>query len=219
MGLDITSYRKLIPVPSRAELIATLEQLGRLQEQYPDLPHVQLLSELPVPPAELGRIADWLLACLGKRENGESFAELADTVEGLIVISGSLLEYTEKYFPGRTQGLSVGTFSYEERFGFNAGSYTGYNEWRDWLSRAAGHGAAKSLWERHNPQGPFVELINFADNEGVIGPVVSLKLAMDFAEHKARIEATAPDESYVESYQNWAKAFALAADSGAVDFH
>ena len=67
---------------------------------------------------------------------------------------------------------------------------------------------------------PFVELINFPDNEGVIGPVVAAKLAKDFAEFEHRAEeysASIPDGTdWLENYREWKCAFEMAAKDGAV---
>jgi hypothetical protein len=40
---------------------------------------------------------------------------------------------------------------------------------------------AEQVWAAR-PEGPFVELIDFADNEGMIGPRAAAKLAKDFAD-------------------------------------
>ena len=128
------------------------------------------------------------------------------------------LAWVEATWPGRAEGLTTGLFRFAEAFSFGAGSYGGYNHWRDWLAHIAGFKSADQVWEK-KPQGPFVELINFADNEGFIGPVVSAKLAKDFAEHQAKVDALELDEDYQRAYSNWRKAFEMAADGGAIEFH
>lgn len=116
-------------------------------------------------------------------------------------------------------------------FGFRAGSYGGYSQWRDQLAEMVGlpevmlesyglsrpsHAAA--IWgERYTP-GPFAELINFSDCEGVIGTAVSAKLAADFAEWQAKADAH-DDDWFREKYADWRKAFEMAADGGCVEFH
>ena len=65
---------------------------------------------------------------------------------------------------------------------------------------------------------PFVELIDFSDCDGFIGPKTAAKLAQDFAEHRAKIPVGA-DPRFVEKYNKWAEAFVLAAGNGAVKFH
>lgn len=129
------------------------------------------------------------------------------------LVSHSIIKWTEDNFPGRSEGLEGGAvYAFEESFGFRAGSYGGYNDWRDWLARMSG-------WESAKTTGPFYELIHFADNEGVIGPKVAAKLAKDFAEHADKAKQMAQDDFDLQRYQNWQRAFEMAADNGAVDFH
>lgn len=139
-----------------------------------------------------------------------------------VVIDKGTIDWTEDHWPGRTNGITAGVYAFTERAGFRAGSYSGYNRWRAWLARVSGHGTPDAVWSAAKPTGPFVELINFADNEGIIGPVVSAKLAKDFAENEDRIVAMADadDDTYnIEMYRQWRKAFEMAADGGCVNFH
>jgi hypothetical protein len=131
---------------------------------------------------------------------------------------GEELEWTEQNWPGRTGGLKPGVYAYATRHGFGAGRYSWCSQWREWLSRSAGHGEPQRVWEEEVTEGPFIELINFADNQGVIAGPVAAKLAKDFAEHEAKMTAEA-SAGYAESYRLWQKAFELAADGGAVFFH
>jgi hypothetical protein len=87
---------------------------------------------------------------------------------------GASMEWSEGHWPGRAAGIpdAKAVYSYTDSFCFHAGSYGGYNVFRSELESFA-RGA-----------GPFAELIEFADNEGVIGPVVSQKLAADFAKYQ-----------------------------------
>jgi hypothetical protein len=61
-------------------------------------------------------------------------------------------------------------------------------------------------------------LINYADNEGYIGPKVACKLAMDFAEFSAEVIAD-QDPYFCELYAKWWEACKLAAQNGAIEFH
>jgi hypothetical protein len=98
---------------------------------------------------------------------------------------------------------------------FRAGSYSGYNRWR------------KDLATRFNPyrnggqpspEGPFYELIWFADNEGTLCQVAATSLLGDFRQFE--VEYTADHDEYdVAVYRNFLRAFELAADGGLVDFH
>ncbi len=120
-------------------------------------------------------------------------------------------------FPGRDEGLVPGSVydGSEDEFYFPAGSYGGYNWWRNELARLAGFASANAAWGEKS--GPFWELISFSDCEGVIGPVVAKKLLADFVAFEGQIASLG--EVFVEKYNAWKKAFELAADGGAVRFH
>jgi hypothetical protein len=108
-------------------------------------------------------------------------------------------------------------YRYAEEFDFRAGSYSGYNAWRAWLAGLVGTTPEK-VWNNPKP-GPFVELINFADNEGTIGPKTAAKLAKDFAEYDSHAKKASTDGWEYERYQHWRKAMEMAADGGAISFH
>jgi hypothetical protein len=131
------------------------------------------------------------------------------------------LKWIEERWPGRTGGIKPGYYTAEEAFDFRAGSYSGYNWWRDRLARMAFGKPAESVW-REDSDGPFFELIAIPDNEGVIGAPVAAKLARDFAEHADKAAAFAETLGapwWPEVYADWRKAFEMGADGGAVDFH
>ncbi len=141
--------------------------------------------------------------------NGESF-ELSETI----------LKFTEKHWLGRTKGLTPGRYVFSDLVKFRAGSYSGYNQWRDWLARLVGFKDAEDCWDNGTAGGPFYELINFANNKGVIGPVVAAKLAKDFEHWETKAESFSYPERYnIEKYRGWAQACKLAANQGAIDFH
>ena len=127
-------------------------------------------------------------------------------------------QYSERNWPGRTRGLEAdAVYRFADSLGFRAGSYVGYNQWRNQLARLAGYESAVDCWNNH-PDGPFRELIEFSDCEGVIGPVVAAKLSEDFAAFRTKAEESA-DAWFVGQYRLWQQAFEMAADNGAVDFH
>jgi hypothetical protein len=103
--------------------------------------------------------------------------------------------------------------------GFRAGSYSGYNEWRAWLSRTALGVEPEVVWHNFDEwKGrPFFELICFSDCEGCIGPEVAYKLARDF-DQQDRVRAKS-DGYYAELFDRWQRAFELAANDGMVQFH
>lgn len=133
-------------------------------------------------------------------------------------------------FPGRADDIEdKGVYLSEDSFGFRAGSYGGYNHWRRTLAELAGYPAAPftrfgTTEMRHDAgawaadSGPFWELINFSDCEGVIGATASAKLAADFAAHQDKADAHA-DERFRAKYAEFRQAFEMAADGGAVEFH
>jgi hypothetical protein len=141
-------------------------------------------------------------------------------------------------FRQRLAGTKPGLYTYTRstrRHSFRAGSYSGYNWWRDQLSRFALGVDAPTVWG--DPRGfrgrPFVELINFTDCDGRIGTRVATKLAEDFKSHAAGAKRFVPvasgedadgwDETdqksyWLEVYREFARAFRLAAKKGALAF-
>ena len=108
-------------------------------------------------------------------------------------------------------------FDIEKSGGFAAGSYGGYNWWRNELAKMAGHASAEAAWEKNDLEEPFGPLINFADNEGTIGPKTSAELAKDFADHQAKADEIGG--VFAERYRDWRIAFEAVADNGFVAFH
>jgi len=120
-------------------------------------------------------------------------------------------------------GRSLGCYEHKgETFHFRAGSYGGYGDWRRSLSVLGLGTTAETVW--HEPGAfagePFVELVNFSDCEGAIGPATSEKLAADFATHRDAA-ASGPDFGgyFLAKYDDWHKAFTLASDDGWVVLH
>ncbi len=133
---------------------------------------------------------------------------------------GVSLGWSEKEWPGRCPELSEGTiYSHTESLDFRAGSYSGYNEWRSWLSRLAGFRDANDYWKRSTTAAPFYELIHFADNEGVIGAAAAAELAKDFAAYRPNVDHASDDQWAVQLFHIWQAACEMAADGGAINFH
>lgn len=118
-------------------------------------------------------------------------------------------------------------FTAEDEMGFRAGSYGGYNAWRNELARMAGYGRAETAWAgetNSNGRRPFIELIHFSDCEGIIGWPVAAKLAGEFAECQSIAETHICEDPsdgqwFRDLYAEWRRAFEMAADGGAVEFH
>jgi len=138
--------------------------------------------------------------------------------------------YRNPDFPGRADDLEDrAIYSYANADEAFSGGYGRYGSWREQLAQLAGyptvpvdryktgnveHRHDYAAWQRE--EGPFWELICFSDCEGVIGTAVSAKLAQDFAKFDEQAKA---DENFYRVYQQWRRAFEMAADGGCVDFH
>jgi hypothetical protein len=133
--------------------------------------------------------------------------------------------YVNHDFEGRQGTIVDGFYSYDDSFGFCAGSYGGYNNWREKLALLAGYRSSGNDEGHHHSQGawdadsgPFWELINFSDCEGVIGTETCTKIAADFAKFQPLADAHV-DQWFRDKYAEWRKAFELAANGGSVEFH
>lgn len=124
----------------------------------------------------------------------------------------------EPGFGEHCDGLANGLYRAEgDRFSFRAGSYSGYNGWRNQLAVLVGWASAEAAWSAPTP-GPFYELIHNSDCEGFIGPKTAAKLAGDFEAWHARA-AAARDAWFMEGFNNWLHAFRIAAGGGVVKLH
>lgn len=144
-------------------------------------------------------------------------------------IDYDLRAYLNDDFPGRADEIEdKAIYSSEDSFSFRAGGYGAYNAWRDELAKIAGYPIGQyekygrpcdshcvSCWE--GKTGPFSELINFSDCEGVIGAAVSAKLAADFDRFSA-VAASSELPWFSDLYAKWRRAFEMASDAGAVQF-
>lgn len=141
--------------------------------------------------------------------------------------------YANPDFPGRADGLEDrACYSYAEAEHVFSRSYSGYNRWRETLAKLAGYpldyretfgvrepSHAAAAWNGKVQAGaPFWELVNFADNDGTIGPVAAAKLLRDFAEFDGRAKEITEDYFY-SGYCELRRGLEIAADGGALDFH
>jgi hypothetical protein len=132
-------------------------------------------------------------------------------------------------FPERFAGLEKGkVYRYASVFEFRAGSYSGYTYWRNELAKLAGYKATPfklagkvelrydaTVWTLK--KGPFWELIDFSDAEGVIGPQSCKRIHADFVQFKDAA-ARHPDPAFRSSYDTWFKAVTKCANNGALVF-
>lgn len=152
---------------------------------------------------------------VGSAKNGEEYEDKFDWRTHVFV-------YPVQDYPDRLPPIEPGAVYHHAapRFDFRAGSYSGYNRWREQLSMMALGVMPRTVWkdEKTYAGNPFFELINFSDCEGVIGTDVSRKLAQDFAAFQARANKH-EDEWFSQKYADWRKAFEMASDGGLVNFH
>ena len=124
-----------------------------------------------------------------------------------------------------TNGLQPGVYRVDGKaYDFRAGSYSGYNHWREKLCMMAHHISPPTIWSDPDKfkDVKFFYLINFSDCEGVIGPEIAKHLAKDFADFQETVDNLPNDEEYEwfkSQYAKWRKAFELASDNGCVKFH
>ena len=164
--------------------------------------------------------------------------------------------YSSNAFQEQSEGMEDGTYisTDGESTGFRAGSYSGYGTWRDWLAQSVMNGVlgktggAEQMWGSADGGDyglPFMEIINFSDSEGIIGPVASKKPYNDFRKYENDV-MDSMDEQYLtktpirsaswrddedkpidkgdfewfqRQYQEWKNAFRIASDNGMVMFH
>jgi hypothetical protein len=137
--------------------------------------------------------------------------------EGEVVETNVVNPYVNPDFPGQAEGISSDAwYRYRDHMSFDAGSYPSYGAWRRELARVGGY-EAEDAWEGRVTTGPFVELVFFADNEGVLGPLTSAKLARDFSDNKARARGLLEPED-MRLYHKWLEALTMAADGGLINF-
>lgn len=161
---------------------------------------VEKMAELPLNK----RGIDWERAC-----------ELEETFGAVLV--------RNDHFPTHCEDLDEAVYKVNgESYGFRAGSYSGYNRFRNLLSAFA------NTMEGQSEDLPFYKLIHFSDCGGCIGPRVSARLHKDFVENKEHFLKFAANYAagdklelgWIEDcYLDWTRAFELAKDHGFVHFH
>lgn len=103
------------------------------------------------------------------------------------------------------------------------GAYSYYGAWREQLAKLAGYSPlveglrpySEGAWAA--TEGPFWELIDFTDCDGVLGTAVCQKLAKDFAAYEESARRLG-DEDFLYTYLQFKAAVELASDGGAVVF-
>ena len=116
-----------------------------------------------------------------------------------------------------------------ERDSFRAGSYSGYNQFRNLLCLAVHGISADEFWNSKNwDEEEFGALIDFSDCEGTICYSVAAELYRSFKDNRKRfkeyIESPEADLSredqiyFMEKYDEWRLATDIASDEGLLIF-
>jgi hypothetical protein len=114
-------------------------------------------------------------------------------------------------------------FEYKSSYRAHIGLYITYVNWREQLAILAGYSPATrgshpySLGAWAATEGPFWELIDFTDYDGVLGTAVCQKLAEDFAAYEESARRLG-DEDFLYTYLQFKAAVEWASDGGAVVF-
>lgn len=228
MGLDIIAYSKLAFLSKEIPEDYDGSQ-GVLIESASDSDFNRLGSLKPGLYAQLTLADLWWSA-----EHDFDGSRLPDSERGTVDQRVKELLLNGTAGPESTKGdrtvLANPNWASQE-FSFRAGSYSGYNAWRQRLCRLALGVDCGDVWDSPDLYAgkPFVELIDFSDSNGFIGPEASSKLRSDFVRFAGEVEKglkkgkeggnlSEDDEWFAESYRDWQKAFSLAADGGVVIF-
>lgn len=169
---------------------------------------------------KIERVADWP----ADAEGIDDFAEYVPR-QGYVWQGRTVTSVHPVYVPGdfpEHHSLTPGVYAYAESMDWGAGSYSGYNLWRDWLSRAALGVPAERVWGRNFARfrnRGVAWLVNFSDCEGFIGAEVCARILADIRAHEATIRSRADDAARLERLNTWLAGLEMAADGGMLRFH
>lgn len=139
-------------------------------------------------------------------------------------MDGVMARHNEHY-PERASPIEEAFYSYDESSHVRCGAYSRYNRWRDELAKAAGwHLGSYEQYGRSWPSyaasawvadgGPFWELINFSDCEGVIGTDACKKLLAEFE----AMENPPPEDTGFNIFEEMKAALRIASNDGFLRF-
>lgn len=142
-----------------------------------------------------------------------------DTDEGKAFISNNHPDFAQRC----VEFTPRNAFKYEGELHAYIGAYSYYGAWRDQLAKLAGYPPVGGRLRPYSEgawaatEGPFWELIDFTDCDGVLGTAVCQKLAKDFAAYEESARRLG-DEDFLYTYLQFKAAVELASDGGAVVF-
>lgn len=122
----------------------------------------------------------------------------------------------------RIENTCYGRFRVQQDAGISVGPYSLYRTWRQWLWKLI-HDLSNinAVWQAPGSYEhlAFFNLIHFSDCEGVIGPIVSARLAREFSVHQSKVDQLQDQHFlFVLLYRSFHQAFETAAGKGAVQF-
>lgn len=124
-------------------------------------------------------------------------------------IDNCVVAFVNPQCPLRSDRIPHGSvWNYTEQMHVISTTYIHYKEWRDQLAQMVGHVSGQL--------GPFHELLDFGDSDGVIGWQTSAKLSRDFANHQQLASRQEPMFYFI--YCNFHRGFDVASDNGLVKF-
>ncbi len=156
----------------------------------------------------------------GRKEMGLDITVYTDAVLTTEDNEDSVWCFNAKEFEARRGNMAEGNYLATEFDGFRAGSYGGYNAWRNTLCQTVYGILAEEFWatKPNDFTGPFAEIINFSDCEGFLGTSICSKLADDFDEHYDRLAAL--DGDHFWNLDKWRDGLRQAgSNNGMVRFH
>jgi len=145
--------------------------------------------------------------------------------------------YFEEYWNHHLDPFKTGYYREDDAdyHSFRVGSYSYYNNWRKILALAIGFDNIGDIWNLgpYDAEIPFIELLDFSDAEGNIGPVVSEKLYNDFEDRQEEVFEFVDNlmfgiggsdnklsmtqvRDFKSVYEDWKLAFEIGQDRGIV---
>ena len=139
------------------------------------------------------------------------------------------VSYDNEDFWYQEGGHKGGMYEYDQNTSFVAGTYRGHELFREQLAAFSGL-TLEQAWdawkldEERMPQGgddiPFILLINYPNESGVLDTDTCKQLAKEFEANEAKFiefaRKTGLEEWFVENYRTWKNAFKMASDGGVV---
>jgi hypothetical protein len=133
-----------------------------------------------------------------------------------------LYPYPNNVFPGRDDGITEGWYRVGGETECVSFSYSGYYMFRGRIIEALHGVGIREYWDDEAKYGstPLRDILNFADNEGILGPRTSAKLHLEAqgVAQKVRDHFFRTASRDVDRLEAFFRCFKLAAGTGVVRF-